>query len=69
MLLRSCTTMARLKTEKNREKWLPDHPGCPIGHVDYGISEVKQSSFVNSSLTGFFGGRGSSAVERATPGE
>ena len=31
----------RPKTEKNGEQWLPDHPWCPNGQTDYGISEVK----------------------------
>ena len=31
----------RPKTEKNGEQWLPDHPWCPNGQLDYGISEVK----------------------------
>ena len=30
----------RLKIEKNGEKWLPNHPWCPNGQLDYGISEV-----------------------------
>ena len=30
----------RPKTEKNGEQWLPDHPWCPNGQLDYGISEV-----------------------------
>ena len=29
----------RPKTEKNGEQWLPDHPWCPNGQIDYGISE------------------------------
>ena len=32
----------RPKTEKNGEQWLPDHPWCPNGQIDYGISEVKK---------------------------
>ena len=24
------------KAERNGEKWLPVHPGCPNGHSDYG---------------------------------
>ena len=30
----------RPKTEKNGEQWLPNHPWCPNGRLDYGISEV-----------------------------
>ena len=29
--------------EKNGEQWLPDHPWCPNGQIDYGISEVKKN--------------------------
>ena len=32
----------RPKTERNGEQWLPDHPWCPNGQIDYGISEVKR---------------------------
>ena len=33
----------RPKTEKNGEQWLPDHPWCPNGQIDYGIDEVNMA--------------------------
>ena len=33
--------LQKAETEKNGEQWLPDHPWCPNGQIDYGISEVK----------------------------
>ena len=36
----------RLETDKNGEKWLPGHPRCPNGHLDYGISEVGRSEWL-----------------------
>ena len=44
----------RPKIEKNGEQWLPDHPWCPNGQLDYGISEVSEMkrSHTNDFKTG-----------------
>ena len=33
----------RLKIERNGEQWLPDHPWCPNGQLDYGISPQRST--------------------------
>ena len=41
--------LQKAENREDGEQWLPDHPWCPNGQIDYGISEVKWS--VNTYIT------------------